>query len=64
MPSWRGTLELSAREAQLAAAAPLQLTGPHGTAIVVPAGTRDGDHIITQVGNNTIVLTVRVTKIL
>jgi hypothetical protein len=68
-PSWRGTLErgtleLSAREAQLAAAAPLKLTAPSGRVIVVPAGTRDGDHIITQVGNNTIVLTVRVTQIL
>jgi curved DNA-binding protein CbpA len=60
----RGTLELSAREAQLAAAAPLKLTAPSGRGIVVPAGTRDGAHIIAQVGNRTIVLTVRVTKIL
>jgi curved DNA-binding protein CbpA len=56
----RGTLELSAREVRLAAAAPLNLTTPHGIMIVVPAGIRDGDHIIIHAGSNIIVLTVRV----
>jgi curved DNA-binding protein CbpA len=58
----RGTLELSTREAQLAAARPLKLAAPHGTVIVVPAGIHDGDHIIIRAADNTIVLSVRVNQ--
>jgi curved DNA-binding protein CbpA len=58
----RGTLELSAREAHLAAAAPLKLTAPPGIVIVLPAGVRDGDRIIIDTGTSTTVLTVRVNQ--
>jgi len=61
-PLRHGTLELSAREALLAAAAPLTLAGPHGISIVLPAGTRDGDRVVTRIGNETVVLTIRVPR--
>lgn len=60
----RGTLELSAREAQLAATSPLKLTAAQGIVIVLPAGVRDGDHIIVTAGHSTTVLTVRVNQAL
>jgi hypothetical protein len=56
----RGVLELSAREAQLAATTQLTLTTDDGTMIVLPAGLRDGDQIIVAHRGVTAVLTVRV----
>jgi curved DNA-binding protein CbpA len=56
----RGVLELSQREAQLAAATPLTLTGTDGLSIVLPAGVGDGDRVTFSVGGETAVLTIRV----
>jgi curved DNA-binding protein CbpA len=54
----RGTLELSAHEAQLAAARPLRLVFRNALAITLPAGTRDGDQVLVNTAGRTIVLTV------
>jgi hypothetical protein len=54
----RGTLELSAYEAQLAAARPLRLVFRNALAITLPAGTRDGDQVLVNTAGRTIVLTV------
>ena len=65
-PRWRpsparcGVLELSAREARLAASGPAPLTTSDGTVIVLPAGLSDGDQIILADGGVGAVLTVRV----
>ena len=56
----RGVLELSPREARLAATTPLTLTTTNGIAIVLPAGLADGDHVTIAVGDVRAVLTVRV----
>lgn len=56
----RGVLELSAREAQLAAVTPLTLTTTHGAVIVLPVGLRDGDEVTLHAGADTMLLTVRV----
>jgi DnaJ domain len=56
----RGVLELSQREAQLAAATPLTITAADGLAIVLPAGVGDGDQVTFTVGEETAVLTIRV----
>jgi curved DNA-binding protein CbpA len=56
----RGVLELSAREARLAATTPLTLTTTNGIAIVLPAGLADGDEISVPVADGRAVLTVRV----
>ena len=56
----RGVLELSAREARLAAAMPLALTTTSGTTIVLPAGLAHGDRITIAVPGGRAVLTVRV----
>jgi curved DNA-binding protein CbpA len=54
-----GVLELSPREARLAATTPLTLT-TRGLAIVLPAGLADGDQITIAAGGVRAVLTVRV----
>jgi curved DNA-binding protein CbpA len=56
----RGVLELSAREAWLAAAMPLTLATTNGMTIVLPAGLADGDQITIAVPEGQAVLTVRV----
>jgi hypothetical protein len=56
----RGVLELSHREAQLAAATSLTLTATDGLSIVLPAGVGDGDQVTFTVGEETAVLTIRV----
>jgi hypothetical protein len=55
-----GVLELSAREARLAATMPLTLTTVNGTTIVLPAGLADGDQITIAAPEGRAVLTVRV----
>ncbi len=59
-PTRRGVLELSAREARLAATMPLTLTTTGGITIVLPAGLADGDQITIAVPEGRAVLTVRV----
>jgi len=56
----RGVLELSPREARLAATTPLTLTTADGIAIVLPAGLADGDQLSVPVADGRAVLTVRV----
>ena len=56
----RGVLELSPREAWLAAAASLTLTTRDGMTIVLPAGVSDGEQVSFAVGDVRAVLTVRV----
>lgn len=56
----RGVLELSAREAQLAATGPLTLSTHDGLTIVLPAGLADGDQISVAVPAGTALLTIRV----
>lgn len=56
----RGVLELSAREAPLAAMTRLTLTTVHGVVIVLPAGVRDKDEVTLTAGIDTVLLTVRV----
>jgi hypothetical protein len=53
-------LELSAREARLAATRPLTLTTTGGITIVLPAGLADGDQIAIAAPEDLAVLTVRV----
>jgi hypothetical protein len=53
-------LELSAREARLAATMPLTLTTTDGMTIVLPAGLADGDHISIAAAEGRAVLTVRI----
>lgn len=55
----RGVLELSPREARLAAVTPLTLT-TNGIAIVLPAGVADGDQVTIAIGDVRAVLTVSV----
>jgi curved DNA-binding protein CbpA len=55
-----GVLELSPREARLAATTPLTLRTTNGIAIVLPAGLADGDQITIAAGDIRAVLTVRV----
>jgi curved DNA-binding protein CbpA len=56
----RGVLELSAREARLAATMPLTLATTNGMTIMLPAGLADGDQITIVVPEGRAVLTVRV----
>jgi len=56
----RGVLELSAREARLAATTSLTLTTTNGMTIVLPAGVADGDEILVTLPEGRAVLTVRV----
>jgi curved DNA-binding protein CbpA len=56
----RGVLELSPREARLAAATSLTLATADGSAIVLPAALADGDQISVPVADGLAVLTVRV----
>jgi hypothetical protein len=56
----RGVLELSAREARLAATVPLTLTTTNGATVVLPAGLADGDQITIAVPEGRAVLTVHV----
>jgi curved DNA-binding protein CbpA len=56
----RGVLELSAREARVAATMPLALTTTDGMTIVLPAGLAAGDEITIAVPEGRAVLTVRV----
>ena len=56
-----GILELSPREAASLAHRPLVLTDAHGHALVVPAGTRDGDQIAAGHAGRRAVLQIRVT---
>jgi curved DNA-binding protein CbpA len=60
VPTRRGVLELSAREARLAATLRLTLTSTAGMTIVLPAGIADGDQIAIAVPEGRAVLTVRV----
>lgn len=57
-----GVLELSPREARLAAISPLTLTTTAGIAIVLPVGVADGDQVTFAVREGRVVLTVRVTR--
>ena len=57
----RGVLELSAREARVAATMPLTLTTTNGMTIVLPAGLADGDQITIAVPEGWAVLAVRVS---
>jgi curved DNA-binding protein CbpA len=59
-PARRGMLELSPREAWLAATTPITLTTASGITIVVPAGIGDGDRITVTLPDGRAVLTVRV----
>lgn len=61
VPIRRGVLELSAREARLAATTTLTLTFPTADAmtIVLPAGLADGDQITIATPEGRAVLTVR-----
>jgi curved DNA-binding protein CbpA len=56
----RGVLELSLREARIAATRSLTLTTVDGIAVVLPAGVVDGDHVTIAVGGVRAVLTIRV----
>jgi curved DNA-binding protein CbpA len=56
----RGVLELSRREAQLAATTPLTIAASDGLAIALPAGVGDGDQVAFVFGGETAVLTIRV----
>jgi curved DNA-binding protein CbpA len=56
----RGVLELSLREARIAAITTLTLTTADGIAIVLPAGLADGDHVTFALGDVRAVLTIRV----
>lgn len=56
----RGVLELSPREARLAATTSLTLSTTGGIAIVLPAGLADGDQITVAVPEGCAVLTIRV----
>jgi len=56
----RGVLELTRREAFLAATTSLTLTTTSGLAIVLPAGVTDGDQVTFTVPDRRVVLTVRV----
>ncbi len=60
----RGVLELSPREARLAAIMPLTLTTAQGIAIVLPAGLADGDQISVPMADGRAILTVRVNFML
>lgn len=60
VPTRRGVLELSPREAQLAAATAFTLTTVTGIAIALPAGVADGDQVTFAVPEGRAVLTVRV----
>ena len=62
LPTRRGVLELSPREARLAATASLTLTATNGIAIVLPAGVAAGDRITVVVSDVRAVLTVRVNS--
>lgn len=58
-PRLRGVLELSPREAQLAAVTALRLTDSNGVVIVLPAGVRDGDEVTLTASPDTTFLAVR-----
>jgi predicted FMN-binding regulatory protein PaiB len=53
-------LELSAREARVAATMPLALTATDGMTIVLPAGLANGDQITIALAEGRAVLIVRV----
>lgn len=55
-------LELSAREARLAAAMPLTLTTTTGMTFTLPAGLADGDEITIAAPAGRAVLIVRVNR--
>ncbi len=67
-PRLRGVLELSPREAQIAAITALRLTDSNGVVIVLPAGVRDGDEVTLTAspspGPGAMLLTVRVNPCL
>jgi curved DNA-binding protein CbpA len=56
----RGVLELSPREARLAATTSLTLTTAGGIALVLPAGVAEGDRVTIGIGDVRVTLTVRV----
>jgi curved DNA-binding protein CbpA len=56
----RGVLELTAREARLAATSPLTLTTPDGMSIVLPVGVADGDEITIAMREGPAALTIHV----
>jgi curved DNA-binding protein CbpA len=58
----RGVLELSAREARLAATTPLRLATVNGVAIVLPAGVADGDQVTFATPEGPVILTVSVNS--
>ena len=55
-----GVLELSAREARLAATMPLTITAANGATIVLPVGLADGDQITVAMPEGRVILKVRV----
>jgi hypothetical protein len=55
-------LELSPREARIAATSSLTLTTTNGIVITLPAGVTDGDQVTFVVGDVRAVLTVRVNS--
>jgi curved DNA-binding protein CbpA len=60
--TYRGVLELSPREAQLATTTPLTLSTADGISFVLPAGVADDDQVVVEIGTVRAVLTVRVDR--
>ena len=58
VPTRRGVLQLSAREARLAATTPLTLTTTNGMSIVLPAGLANGDQVTFAMPDGWVLLTV------
>jgi curved DNA-binding protein CbpA len=58
----RGVLELSPREARLAATTSLTLITADGIAIVLPAGVVEGDQVTVGIGDVQAALTVRINS--
>ena len=56
----RGVLELSPREAQLAATGRLTFSTPQGVVIALTTRVQEGDHVAWPVGSGMVILTVRV----
>jgi sugar (pentulose or hexulose) kinase len=60
--TYRGVLELSPREAHLAATTPLTLTTADGISFALPAGVADDDQVVVELGTVRAVLTVRLPR--
>jgi curved DNA-binding protein CbpA len=62
VPSRRGVLELSRREARIAASSPITLAATDGSVVVLPAGVLDGDQLMLRVPGGWAALTVRIRE--